>query len=73
MKRLLLIGNGFDLAHKLPTRYADFLYVIQKYIGKEIKEICDYRFKRIDDTKTFTTISIKYPYLINFSDKSRKK
>lgn len=25
MKRLLIIGNGFDLAHKLPTSYNDFL------------------------------------------------
>lgn len=25
MNRIILIGNGFDLAHKLPTRYEDFL------------------------------------------------
>ncbi len=25
MKRLVLIGNGFDLAHGLPTRYEDFI------------------------------------------------
>ncbi len=25
MNRIVLIGNGFDLAHKLPTRYEDFL------------------------------------------------
>ena len=25
MKRILVIGNGFDLAHGLPTRYTDFL------------------------------------------------
>lgn len=25
MNRLILIGNGFDLAHKMPTRYNDFL------------------------------------------------
>lgn len=24
-KRILILGNGFDLAHKLPTRYSDFL------------------------------------------------
>ena len=37
MKRLLFIGNGFDLAHGLPTRYTDFLYVCQKYIGKDFE------------------------------------
>jgi hypothetical protein len=25
MKRLIIIGNGFDLAHGLPTKYSDFL------------------------------------------------
>ena len=25
MNRLVLIGNGFDLAHGLPTRYSDFI------------------------------------------------
>lgn len=25
MNRIILIGNGFDLAHKLPTRYEDFI------------------------------------------------
>ena len=24
MKRLFIIGNGFDLAHKIPTRYLDY-------------------------------------------------
>ena len=25
MNRIILIGNGFDLAHGLPTNYADFI------------------------------------------------
>jgi len=25
MNRIVLIGNGFDLAHGLPTRYEDFI------------------------------------------------
>lgn len=25
MNRIILVGNGFDLAHKLPTKYEDFL------------------------------------------------
>ena len=28
---ILVIGNGFDLAHGLPTRYMDFLEFIEKY------------------------------------------
>ena len=25
-KKILIVGNGFDLYHKLPTRYTDFLF-----------------------------------------------
>lgn len=28
---ILVIGNGFDLAHGLPTRYIDFLEFIEEY------------------------------------------
>ena len=28
MKNILLLGNGFDLYHKLPTKYANFLHVV---------------------------------------------
>ncbi|ERJ12737.1 bacteriophage abortive infection AbiH family protein [Haloplasma contractile] len=32
MKRLFIIGNGFDLAHKLPTSYEDFhAYLYEQY------------------------------------------
>lgn len=30
IKEILLIGNGFDLAHKLPTQYKDFLEFCEK-------------------------------------------
>ena len=29
-KTILILGNGFDLAHNLPTRYADFLVFCEK-------------------------------------------
>lgn len=31
MMNILVIGNGFDLAHNLPTRYNDFLSFIEKF------------------------------------------
>ena len=31
MNRLVLIGNGFDLAHGLKTSYADFFYWYWRY------------------------------------------
>ena len=30
---ILVIGNGFDLAHHLPTRYCDFLNFIRAFIS----------------------------------------
>lgn len=30
----LVVGNGFDLAHGLPTRYSDFLDYVTLYIMK---------------------------------------
>lgn len=26
---IIIIGNGFDLAHELPTEYADFFGILQ--------------------------------------------
>ena len=36
LMNILVIGNGMDLAHKLPTTYIDFLDAI-KYIDKDLK------------------------------------
>lgn len=30
---VLIIGNGFDLYHKLPTRYIDFLFLVKNWNG----------------------------------------
>ena len=35
-KRLFIIGNGFDLEHKLSTRYTDFLEYLSYGEGAEI-------------------------------------
>lgn len=37
--KILIIGNGFDLYHKLPTRYKDFLFFANHW--KEFKEEYD--------------------------------
>ena len=31
MNKVLLVGNGFDLAHGLLTSYGDFLYLMQNW------------------------------------------
>ena len=37
MNRIILVGNGFDLAHKLPTKYEDFInwYSQERFKGFE--------------------------------------
>ena len=35
---ILIIGNGFDLAHNLPTTYKDFLKFIDAF--NRFKDIC---------------------------------
>lgn len=37
MKKLFIIGNGFDVAHKLPTKYSDF----QDYLEENYPEASD--------------------------------
>ena len=36
MNRLVLIGNGFDLAHGLKTRYEDFLNWYWNDVGRRL-------------------------------------
>lgn len=40
VKRILIVGNGFDLYHHLPTRYMDFLFLIENwdYFKKEYEQ-----------------------------------
>lgn len=35
---ILIIGNGFDLAHGLPTKYADFLKFIDFFYKHKAQE-----------------------------------
>ena len=38
MKRLYILGNGFDVAHKLPTAYLDYRKFLKGSI--ENKDFC---------------------------------
>ena len=42
MNRILLIGNGFDLSHRLPTKYEDFIRSFWKEFCTQIKS-CNMR------------------------------
>ena len=56
-KTLLILGNGFDLAHDLHTRYTDFLEYIQKNVNEirsaeNTRKIAESIMQLRDDSKT---------------------
>ncbi|WP_221412373.1 AbiH family protein, partial [Dysgonomonas sp. 520] len=52
MNRIVLIGNGFDLAHGLPTSYRNF---IENYWGNIINKVHDTRKVYEDECIHFST------------------
>lgn len=65
MNRLVIVGNGFDLAHGLPTKYSDF-------IDDYWKSVCDTNGTKaiINDKDEFVTIICKFGYTYNSSEYS---
>ena len=43
---ILLLGNGFDVAHGLPTQYNDFLRFISNYKSFSSHNTCDPLFRK---------------------------
>lgn len=72
---ILLIGNGFDLEHKLPTSYKDFLEFCDKarriYTFSETAAISEYQKSNLDDWKI--DISVKEILLSAFKERTLNK
>lgn len=53
---ILVVGNGFDLAHGLPTKYSDFLEFVQAFQlftnGKDVEKPYDDFFIRLKEGET---------------------
>lgn len=48
--RVLIVGNGFDLAHGMPTKYTDFLYFVSlslRFYNKLIIKIEEIKSKEV--------------------------
>ena len=41
MNRIILVGNGFDLAHRLPTKYEDFIRAFWKNVSAQLR-VCNH-------------------------------
>jgi hypothetical protein len=63
MNRLVIIGNGFDLAHGLPTSYKDF-------IDDYWRNVCDTKGTKtiINDDDCFVTVICRFGYQYNMSE-----
>ena len=48
--KLVVIGNGFDLYHGLPSKYSDFAKEKDGYLG-QISELNKYKLNEICDKK----------------------
>lgn len=79
-KTLFIIGNGFDLHHKLNTRYLDFKNFLKANGEKEFLEAMDLSFNLNDDSDFLwqdfeetikNCVSIPYSQSIQSSEKSK--
>ncbi len=72
MNRLFIVGNGFDLAHGLPTSYSDFLKYCWQNIGKSkfayINPLVHINFIKLD--KVFSYNDFKEALLIASNNRS---
>lgn len=61
---ILIIGNGFDLAHGLPTKYGNFLDFCEKarriYTLREDVSLNDYKNSNIDNWDMNDNIKMYY-------------
>ena len=68
MPRILITGNGFDLHHKLPTTYKDFIKIIDYLINNQ-----DYSFSKIyENSHNFETLKENFNEDIHFAEENLK-
>jgi hypothetical protein len=66
MNRLVIIGNGFDLAHGLPTKYSDFINDFWKNFKTNYKSE-DYK-KLVTTHDSYNNYFLHYSPIENFND-----
>lgn len=67
---ILVIGNGFDLAHGLPTRYDDFLTFVEEFIKYKGQNECNLRFLDYFKSLNETNVNL-YDQIDNFIQDNR--
>lgn len=78
MNRIIIVGNGFDLAHDLETNYADFIEWYWKEFGDKLSSgltsvvedrLCSFKL-RDDRANWLNTLHFLYPIINPLSPKS---
>lgn len=67
---ILVIGNGFDLAHGLPTRYDDFLNFVEEFIEYKVTNECNMKFLDYFKSLNETNINL-YDQIDGFIEDNR--
>lgn len=65
MNRLVIIGNGFDLAHGLPTRYQDFLNFYWLNVISSLREKGEYNDSLVKITLPFKFLAYNEKKFLN--------
>ena len=61
---ILIIGNGFDIEHNLPTKYTDFLEFIQFFSKRKYDKLDNIALKNY-----FHTLFSEHPKKVQYLDK----
>lgn len=62
---ILLIGNGFDLAHGLPTKYTDFLEYVKVIKGiQNIEDLINYNIDLVEKARYKVLLRITFGWII---------
>ncbi|SDL82134.1 Bacteriophage abortive infection AbiH [Sarcina sp. DSM 11001] len=70
-KNLFIIGNGFDIAHGIPSRYSDFqkyirsLYMTEELIDKSYDSFTPWKYSVPRTNNINGHFDIKQPYVLN--------
>lgn len=65
MNRIILVGNGFDLAHGLKTRYEDF---INWYFAKLKYDLVYYKYSKYESYSCTLELNVKYHGISSWQD-----
>ena len=65
---VLIVGNGFDIVHGLPTKYNDFLNIFKNLSTSKLSDSLDLYKKVGNCDNVFKELFLKHPEILNRTD-----